>query len=1575
MKEINWNIFKSKFNGKETSSFENLAYQLFCAEHNNRIGIFRFKNQTGIETEPIQVENELIGFQAKFYDTKISGNKDDIIDSIKKAKRENADLNKILFYLNQEFSESTKKEKKDPDYKTDIEAEAAKINLNIEWRVPSHFERQLALPENKYLADFFFDNGKNVIDFIEGLKKHTENIFLSIQTDILFKEQIIKIDRSSALQELINCQNNPTAIILSGEGGCGKTAIIKEFYNKNESAIPFYVFKAAEFNIQEIKSLFKNYGDYSLNEFISAHEKEPQKTVVIDSAERISDLEYQEPFKEFLTELIKNSWTIIFTTRLSYLDDLRFQFLSVFRLPFEHININNLSLDELKVLANQQTFELPSNDKMKSIICNPFYLDEYLRNYDSYGSSVQYRQFKNIIWLRKIQNSSFTKNNTHILREKCFLNIVKIRSEQGAFYVIPANCSEDILSLLQKDDIIGYDTNSGGYFITHDIYEEWGLDIIIERTFNSAKEYGTFLNEIGTSLIVRRAFRQWLSDKLFDSIENIKPFIEEIFDNINVELFWKDEILTSILLSDYSEEFFNRFKEKIIENEFLVLIKIIFLLRISCKAVDDSISKILNNSADVNLSYVFTKPKGFGWNSTINFIFEKIDLLPVSVLSFILPLLSDWCNNNKRGETTKKTGLLALKFYRDIQNNENYRYRSNFEDQLIKIIIHSSNEIKDELSKIFDEVITNQEVDNQTPYYDLCKAIISSDLENISISIALPEYVLKIAELFWIDSNKKKESYGGHGVEKYYGLNEYGHHSYFPASAFQTPIYWLLQFSFIKTVDFIIDFTNRTVKNYADSGFDQNVEEIELTLLDNKVHKQYFSQGLWNIYRGYSSPVSPYLLQSMHMALEKHLLEIADKQEPKIVESWLIYLIEKSNSASLTSVVTSIVLAHPNKFYNVSKILFSSSSLMLYDNLRARMGEHQAKNIYSIGRGFDNKTKRFEDERLKTCEDKHRSHSLESLILNYQFFRDEKTSEEEAELRKKEIWTIIDSLYSDLPEKTKETDNDKTKRLLLARIDRRKMNPKVESQGDNLIINFNPQIDEDLEVHSNEVAKESNEMMKYTALKMWSTFKFEKSKKYGDYEQYENNPQLVLKETKEIIEGLTIGQDGIFQLFNSSTPPYACSALIRDYSSKLTVEELNFCKQTILKYAVAPFQQDYQYQISDGVEVSINALPFLIKLFPDDNEELLGILLFVLFDTQSIGQYKRVCDYSIESILNTLWHVSSEDAQKVFFGFLKFKQVFNHVKNEIIEASLKKHGRPYYSQSDIMEKLLKDYGNDIEKFISSPLQIEELDTSKYSLEDLEIAFQLVPHDTTNKSLIEFVSKILPVFAEALLQADKKIDYSLRHRIFKRFAYFILFRESKEVHKHIQPFVENFTTSEEMASLLEEIIGAQDRVVRYEQFWIIWESFYEKIQSVLSFKSYHSSKVVHNYLLAWNWWNETANSWHSLKEREKVFYRKAVNDIGHHPSVLDSVAKLLNEIGSGFLNEGIFWISDMVEKNKENELEVNTTYYLEKIIRKYIYLNRTKIKQDVKIKNKILIVLNFLIEHSSVNAYLLREDIL
>lgn len=102
------------------------------------------------------------------------------------------------------------------------------------------------------------------------------------------------------------------------------------------------------------------------------------------------------------------------------------------------------------------------------------------------------------------------------------------------------------------------------------------------------------------------------------------------------------------------------------------------------------------------------------------------------------------------------------------------------------------------------------------------------------------------------------------------------------------------------------------------------------------------------------------------------------------------------------------------------------------------------------------------------------------------------------------------------------------------------------------------------------------------------------------------------------------------------------------------------------------------------------------------------------------------------------------------------------------------------------------------------------------------------------------------------------------------------------------------------------------------------------------------------------------------------------DIGDHPAVLYSLAKLLNEIGAAFAADGIFWISAIFENHanlRDKELETKTVYYLENLIRGYVLKNREKVRTTPQMKSAVLTILNLLLEKGSVTAYLTREYIL
>ncbi|KAA2302006.1 hypothetical protein FY526_22060, partial [Clostridioides difficile] len=102
---------------------------------------------------------------------------------------------------------------------------------------------------------------------------------------------------------------------------------------------------------------------------------------------------------------------------------------------------------------------------------------------------------------------------------------------------------------------------------------------------------------------------------------------------------------------------------------------------------------------------------------------------------------------------------------------------------------------------------------------------------------------------------------------------------------------------------------------------------------------------------------------------------------------------------------------------------------------------------------------------------------------------------------------------------------------------------------------------------------------------------------------------------------------------NHSIPSEASAVLFRNFRDVFTDKDREFCKLIILEAATSSFREGYQYQISYGVESAISVLPILMHEFPNEKKVVKFILLMILFDPNSIGQYADFSDFSVNAIL------------------------------------------------------------------------------------------------------------------------------------------------------------------------------------------------------------------------------------------------------------------------------------------------------------------------------------------------------
>ncbi len=504
--------------------------------------------------------------------------------------------------------------------------------------------------------------------------------------------------------------------------------------------------------------------------------------------------------------------------------------------------------------------------------------------------------------------------------------------------------------------------------------------------------------------------------------------------------------------------------------------------------------------------------------------------------------------------------------------------------------------------------------------------------------------------------------------------------------------------------------------------------------------------------------------------------------------------------------------------------------------------------------------------------------------------------------------------------------------------------------------------------------------MEYMPLKFWASYKMRNDEQYNQFEEYNKNPKLVLKKLKEVIEHFKMSNDPEFYLFYYSIPGNVSSVLIRDYYEELSKDEVRFCKDIILREASSSLRENYAYQMGDGVDSSISVLPLLLNEFPEEKEPIKFILFLTLFDPYPFGVDHEFCDYSIRAILN-LWDKSFEDAQSLLLGYLLLKPKYEELRLELRKQN---HEKGVYEVHEIqlMEEFSKKYEIDIQKVLDNQITMDNLnEIESLDLDILKTAFKLIPSKTNNTEHKELAKTIISIFAKDLLsnKREDKVDYRVRHSFLEKLADFVLNSPEQDISDYLKPFVENFNNTEAMSDLFQRFVYAEDRLEDYNNFWNVWNLFYERIVELCkNGDNWKTKKIIKSYLLADIFWKEDATEWHTLKETDKRFFKKITENTGSCPSVLYSIVKLLNGIGSNYLDNGIIWISRMLNTNENiwsEDLDKNTIFYLENIVRKYIYKNREKLRRTKQLKQEFLVILDFLIEKGSENGYLLRENIL
>lgn len=1416
-------------------------------------------------------------------------------------------------------------------------------------------------------------------DSIVRLKQHGKEI-LNIIDDSLIGQ--IHIERSDEINFLRNLFNNNHYLIVTGEAGIGKSALIKNFIDKLSIDYPVFVFKAEEFSHPHIDQVLSsiNIND-TFSDLSARFSMVPNKVLFIDSTERLFESKHQEAFKMLLAR-IKNdsSWKLIIVCRGYAIEQVRNHLCFPLGIIPETYIVPKLTGAELNFILDKapRLKNLLSNERLKGFLSNPFYLNQAMKiPWESHKGveELSKRAFKSIIWNTIIKNDVELDQGMPFRRESCFQEIAVLRAKTMRTFVNKGNCDPTALTKLIQDHLI-VDAELG-FAPTHDLLEDWAVERWISSLY---EEYKTdppkFYQNLGTEPAIRRAFRHWSRERLdSEDSENQIKFITNTVKSDAIPQYWQDDIITSMLMTEKLSSYLNNEKEFLFSNEKKMFIRILHLLRVACKGPDEFLLKGTNlTQKGINIfGTIFLKPLGPGWPAIIRFIYDHIDEFDLDHYSVVCRTIEDYLSLVRVGylpPVAREAGLIGLYFLKLLKEKNVLRS----DDTCIKIIIKVPGAIKKEITDLI-----NYELENYLEHKAHRDRIIVKHLSNFMecayLCEAIPDLVIKAAlETWFINDDEQRRWNSRIDMEEYFGLTDHLCHKFFPASGYQGPFFFLLNNHPQKAINFIIELVNRCTEFYANSTLDKgNVDspkQVMLNLSDGRSITLWGSERLWSLYRG--TTVGPDLLQSALMALENWLF--SQVEQKKDIAEAVDTIIEKAESVALVSILVSLAIAYPFLLKDRALSFLKTQEFFEWDFIRQNRDSHHVADIRNM-MGFPSRggTEDFQyEERKESQKRKHRQYNLEYLTINLQA----------TEMRDR-VSGIIDTHLKKLPPIDKQNYSDKTWRIALQRMDIRKYTPEVYKERQAVVLEPT-KLDDDLEQMIADGKPEQNKFANHMKLFIWAKTKYDRKEEKANYYHDLKEP---LKDGKRIYKEIIQAKQNNEEIVNEGGPAFFAAICVRDHLNELSKEDIKWCFEVLKSYLVEEmdsFDSLVRHSKFDfhGSRPAAFIMPLFLGVFGKKYDAKVKELVAVALTHAS----DEVRWHATSGVRTYLFEKDPDYARTCFGGLIEYSKI----ELKLIPVYHERYGE---KKAKAEKKIIKKIYELRERIVSGKSIISDenwnIDFETYSTFKLQYALSLVVSQKAQKQYINLYHSTLNAIIENIQKDEKGRSRKERHFEFEYlfanlFARFALNQEDEDTLYLCKPITQAVLNCPEIVSMiLPHLFYAEDEMHTGKKFWIVWQKVAEQvckhpaIGERYLYGHHKINKIVRTLLLSDVKWKKDITEWKPLTEHEAFVYDIAYK-IGYTGIGFSALVSLLESaIGEPFLPKAFIWLKDSLKKSSPLEVfsKEGTAFLLENVLRKFIHgYDFSQLRSNEGIVQAIINLLDALVDNGSSVAFQLREYI-
>lgn len=1414
---------------------------------------------------------------------------------------------------------------------------------------------------------------------VRALSAHSAVTLNGIKTTI---GPTAEIARDALTNQVLEALSENQVVLVSAPAGLGKSAVAKGCVQLLGENLYCLAFRAEEFAAGHIdQTLQQAQVPANGDELLGILAGQGRKLVLVESVERLLEASVRGAFADLLNLAQRDrSLGLLLTCRDYSLETVSSALLGQTGLGFKVIEVPPLAEEELDqaVAAVPALANALKHKDLKRLLRSPYLLDKAARMdwSGTGGFPTNEREFRRRCWGEVIRRNAAAADGMPQRRERVFEEVALRRARQLRPFVAIEDLDAGALEALRNDGLIVASPEASSMAApSHDVLEDWAIiQWLGQRWVLHEKAAGPLAEDVGGYPAVRRAYRKWLSELLRGQTEAATDFVLSVFRDGALPAYFRDDTLVCTLQSPSAREFLDRHRETLFEDDGRLLVRVIHLMRVACKAAP----WWLHDAAQVPSQLLVAS--GEAWPAVLELVLAGLDQLVPEHTPILLGLIEDFASSIDWREPEPKGFEQAAKIGFELLGHLDGYRMDDMRKRALNVIARVPRGDANAFSEMVDRAVADEHRDRLA---DEVSEILLGGIDGWTACRYFPEEIIRLtkSKLLLLEEDLDGDDWrrgGSTDIEPFFGIQEHTHFDSFPASSIRGVFLPLLRHHPQRAIDLIIELLNHAGTWYGEQRWPYDrlepAYQVTIEVPGEAPVTQWANPRLWGLYRGHS--VGPYVLQTALMALEGWLLDVCELEGVDL-EFWLLKILRESNNVMATAVVASVCNAHPEKAGRAALALLSSRELIWMD--RARLVQERGHSALSGMFPSFGINQIYEDERKKSDALPHRGHDLEALAVKLQLREG-----------REEVFGLIDQHRATLPPVEEQSEEHRLWRLALHRMDVRGFRPVEEPASEGMdegtsdmeeprerrILLGPGEIEADVQEVIDRHAPVAAQQERELSLLNWGRVAWEGRE----------SSHLDIRDWETFLARARARDAGPEpEDFMRGGPGMIAAVCARDHWDEMSPEDRDWCIEKLVREIERECDSE-----DDMIRHSRGALQ------PDRHAAyvLPGLLGRELSETQVV----RIK----EGIAKALTHSAEEVVIYAAEGIGAYStgelRTFSEgcigaiaVRARLISDRLAEEREQPYQERVHAAEILREVVPAVRAAIIDQNRDPETELGGLDLDDWPgrqaagRILQVLGYQADSELAIRFhrriASSIVEDWDEEVEDRSRRgdRDHRFNHESFQQLARFVLRLEPEQARHVCEPFLAAVARhSRELTDFIRDLVVQEDRCGGESPFWAIWQAFADAMCAAPWIdrldSRYGSGKELVGAIFLGGYWKENAHHWRRLGGEGYRVDELAARFRGS-AAVFDAYCRFLHDIGETSLPRAFVILADLLAAGDPVAMLTgrNTVFLLESLLRRYVYVEPQRLKSDPAIRTAVLALLDHLVEAGSSAAYRMRDD--